>query len=208
MKLLVVIPLCAALLVPSQLARFTGETQAGRWSRAEIKALRAREIDRIVDRIAANRARYEAVARETGVPWHVIAALHNMEASGSFAKHLHEGSSLSGRTRWEPKGRPVNGRPPFKWEDSAQDALRFDRLDEVAWRKLEAALWACERYNGTGYAKYHPQTPTPYLWSGTTLYSRGKYVADGKWDPMAVSGQIGVAAIWKRMIQRNLIPEP
>ena len=54
-------------------------------------------------------------------------------------------------------------------------------------------------YNGTGYQRFHPDTPTPYLWSWTTLYTRGKYVADGRWDPWAVSQQCGAAAILRQL---------
>jgi len=170
-----------------------------------VPAHRIRAVDAIVDRIQAGRSRYEAVERATGVPWHVTAALHNMEASGSFAKHLHEGSPLTARTRWVPKGRPKEGNPPFRWETSAIDALRYDHMVAIQWNEIARALQACEAYNGTGYQRFHKDVPTPYLWSHTNLYSRGKYVADGKWSSTAVSGQTGVAAIWKRMQARKLL---
>lgn len=171
--------------------------QTRRWEAARVRPERVAEAKRIASRIEANKARYEAVARQSGVPWHVIAGLHNMEASGSFSKHLHEGSPLSGRTRWVPKGRPRSGTPPFTWEVSAADALAYDQMHLVDWRSLEATLAACERYNGTGYLRYHPETPTPYLWAGTTIERPGKYVSDGKWSPTARSNQTGIAAIWK-----------
>lgn len=179
--------------------------QEKRWDGAQLRPERVYEVNRIVDRIEANHARYQAVDAATDTPTYVIAALHNMEAGGSFQKHLHEGSPLAGRTRWVPKGRPVNGKPPFKWEDSAIDALRYDRMQLVAWAYLDATLYACERYNGVGYLKYHPTVPTPYLWAGTSMYVRGKYVSDGHWSSTAVSQQIGCAAIWKTMEQRGLI---
>lgn len=182
--------------------------QEERWERAMIRPEKAREVSRIVERIAASRSRYDEVERKTGVPHHVIASLHNMEASGSFRLHLHEGSPLTGRTKYVPKGRPVWGKPPFRWEDSAVDALFYDHMEKVEWSSLGKSLYACEAYNGTGYLRFHPDVPTPYLWSGTTVYIRGKYVADGKWDRYAVSRQVGVAAIWKRMIQRKIIKSP
>ncbi len=182
--------------------------QESRWRRASVPPHRIRTVDAIAARILANRPRYEAVARQTGVPWHVIAGLHNMEAGGSFAKHLHEGSPLTGRTRYIPKGRPRHGKPPFTWEASAIDALRYDRMDAVRWSALDATLHACERYNGTGYLRHHPQVPTPYLWSHTTLYTRGKYVADGKWSSTAVSAQTGIAAIWKRLEAKRQLTLP
>jgi lysozyme family protein len=170
-----------------------------------VRPEKVRGVDAIVDRIVSNRSRYEAVERATGVPWHVTAALHNMECGGSFLRHLHEGSPLTGRTRYVPKGRPKDGVPPFAWEVSAVDALRYDRMVAVQWNSIARALQACEAYNGTGYQRFHPEVPTPYLWSGTNLYVRGKYVADGKWSSTAVSAQVGVAAIWKRMEGRKIL---
>ena len=41
--------------------------------------------------------------------------------------------------------------------------------------------------------------PSPYLWSGTNVYTRGKFVRDGVYDPNAVSAQIGAVALLKRM---------
>lgn len=149
----------------------------------------------ILQRIVAGRPRYEAVSRATGVPWAVVAALHEMEAGGSFRCHLHNGDPLTARTVQVPKGRPVAGRPPFAWVDSAVDALRYDGLDTVNWRDLEAALDALERYNGLGYRRR--RVPSPYLWSGSQHYVKGKFVRDGKFDPEAVSRQVGAAVILK-----------
>ena len=46
---------------------------------------------------------------------------------------------------------------------------------------------------------------SPYVWSFTTLYSRGKYVADGKFSASAVSQQCGAAATMKAMEALKLI---
>ena len=170
---------------------------AQRWASASIPKHRLHEVQVITSRIKANRARYEAVSKQCGVPWHIIASLHNMEASGNFTKHLHEGSSLKWRTKWIPKGRPTTGSPPFTWEYSANDAMVYDRMDQKNWKQTGPALSACEGYNGWGYAAFHSSTPSPYLWAGTTVERAGKYVADGKWSSTARSGQIGVAALWK-----------
>lgn len=173
--------------------------QESRWKAAKVDPLHAFEARQIANRITANKPRYVKVAAVAHTPWQVIAALHNMESGGSFRHHLHEGSPLSGRTRYVPKGRPVAGKPPFTWEVSAIDALLYDHLDAVQWSSLDATLYACERYNGTGYLRFHPETPTPYLWAGTSVERPGKYVADGKWSSTARSSQIGIAAIWKTL---------
>ncbi|MGB2185108.1 MAG: hypothetical protein ACPH5P_00365 [Akkermansiaceae bacterium] len=163
------------------------------------------KVDKVVRRILLHRKRYTAVDADTGVPWYVIAGIHNMESSGSFRHHLHEGSSLNGRTRWVPKGRPVNGNPPFTWEESARDALAYDQMHEKRWAYLFDTLWAVECYNGTGYWRYHREVPTPYLYAKTSIERPGKYIADGKWSSTAVSKQVGVGAIWKRMEQKGLL---
>ena len=185
----------ATLICLSSLA--SAGLQTDRWKAAKVRPERVHEAQRIANRILASKARYDAAAAKSGVPWHVIAGLHNMESGGSFRHHLHEGSPLTGRTRWIPKGRPFTGSPPFTWEESAIDALRYDRMNLVDWCSLESTLYACERYNGTGYLRYHPETPTPYLWAGTTLERPGRYVSDGVWSPTARSKQTGIAAIWK-----------
>lgn len=172
------------------------QINAARWQSFEVQKHRMQELRTIVGRIERARPRYEDVSRSTGVPWTVIAGLHNMEASGSFMLHLHEGSSLRFRTRYVPIGRPLPpAQPPFSWEYSAKDALLYDKMHLKNWRDIGAALTAIEFYNGSGYARHHPETPSPYLWAATTIERPGKYVADGKWSPTARSAQIGVAAI-------------
>lgn len=179
--------------------------QETRWNTATVDARRQFEAAQVVTRIMAAKPRYDAVSKATGVPFHVVAGLHNMESGGSFRHHLHEGSPLSGRTRYVPKGRPPTGRPPFQWEESAKDALRYDKLDTVQWKSLDAMLYACERYNGTGYLRNHPAVPTPYLWAGTSIERPGKYIADGKWSPTARSSQLGIAAVWKFMESKGIL---
>lgn len=194
------------LILLLALSAASGQTlQERRWDAAKIEPRKERSITAIVERIMASKSRYTAVADKSNVPWYVLSGLHNMESSGSFRHHLHEGSPLSGRTRWIPKGRPFKGSPPFTWEESAADALDYDKMGLVNWSSLDATLYACERYNGLGYANYHPDIPTPYLWASTTIEKNGKYVADGKFSYTARSAQIGIAAIWKMMEHKGAL---
>jgi lysozyme family protein len=182
--------------------------QIVRWNKATVLPQKVHEVSVIVDRIEKNWARYTTVSLKTCVPAHVIAALHNMEASGDFTCHLHEGSPLRQRTRFVPKGRPKTGLPPFSWEYSAVDAMEYDSMGSKQWDKLGAMLTAAELYNGSGYLRYHPTVPTPYLWAGTTVERPGKYIADGRWSSTARSGQVGVAALWKELERRKKITIP
>ncbi|MEA5602139.1 hypothetical protein [Nostoc sp. UHCC 0252] len=176
------------------------------WNRCEIRPDKLSSTQNIVAKIIANRPRYEVIEQKINVPWYFVAVIHNMEASLNFTKHLHNGDSLKKRTVNEPSGRPLAG--PIKgqevgytWEESAIDALTMKEFNRVKDWSLSAQLWQLERYNGVGYRQYHPEVLTPYLWSGTNNYKKGKYVADGKWDANAVSAQIGVVALLKVLIK-------
>lgn len=186
--------------------------QVRRWNNAKVQPYRQHEVKVIADRIVRYKARYQAVSDKTGVPWAAIAGCHNMESGGSFSCHLHEGSPLTARTRFVPKGRPTAGKPPFTWEVSAVDAMEYDRMGEKNWRYLGPALTALEGYNGFGMLLYHPTVATPYLWAGMTgtdgVGKPGKYCSDGRFSPTAVSSQIGIAAIWKELERRGVITIP
>ena len=171
------------------------------------------KVDAAVATIRAARPRYEMVADRTSVPWTVIAVIHMLEASGRFTKHLHNGDPLTARTVQVPKGRPAFGAPPFSWEASATDALMMKRLHRQADWSLPRTLHTLEGYNGWGYRKHHPEVLTPYLWGMSTHYRAGKYVADGKWSPTAVSGQCGCAVLLRRLAELGDVafddqPEP
>jgi lysozyme family protein len=169
-----------------------------------VRAERARDVDRLIDRMVANRARYERVTNRTGVPWCFVAVIHNMESSQNFGCHLHNGDPLTARTVQVPAGRPRQGQPPFTWEDSAADALALKRLGADTDWSLAGILYQLESYNGWGYRRFHPDVPTPYLWSFSNHYISGKYVADGRWSDTAVSKQCGAAVLLRRMAERGL----
>lgn len=143
-----------------------------------------------------SRSRYEVVARRTGVPWHFIAAVHGLEASFNFRAHFHNGDfPLQQRTRQVPAGRPRVWLPPSDWESSAVDALRLmGYVGESDW-SLPRMLYRIEGFNGFGYRRM--ARTTPYLWSYSNHYERGKYVADGHFDPRVRSQQCGAAVMFK-----------
>lgn len=176
-----------------------------RWNAARFT--RSAQINTQAAKIEANRSRYEAVATKTGVPWDVIGVIHYRESSGSFAGVLHNGQKIIGtgkKTTIVPKGRG-----PFStWEDAAVDALM--NCHPYAGKNkdwsISGTLDILERYNGLGYRK--KGLPSPYLWAGTDQYTKGKYVADGKYDPNHVDKQLGVAAILTKLRERKTQPAP
>ncbi len=165
----------------------------------EAKATHFSEIDKLVEKIVSNRSRYEAVAQDTNVPWYFIAVIHNMESSQNFSKHLHNGDSLTARTRHVPKNRPRSGQPPFTWEESAADALKLRKLHNIDGWSISRILYELEGYNGWGYRIYHAHVLSPYLWSYSNHYSSGKYIADGTWSDTAKSKQCGTVLLIKRL---------
>ena len=168
---------------------------------AELDPNRRPKILEAARHIVRHRARYEAVAARAGVPWVVIGILHHMEAGGDFSCHLHNGDPLTHRTRQRPAGRPPAPLvPPFTWQDSALDALRYDglTLHQEPWTPSSVAFFA-EKFNGFGpRARGHRSA---YLWSWTSHEQPGKYVADGIWDPDARSEQPGAMALLHALIE-------
>lgn len=162
-----------------------------------VKPVKLAEVKWVVGKILPNKERYEAIQVATGVPWWFVAITHFMEGGGKFNTHLHNGDPLTGRTTHVPAGRPKTGHPPFTWEESAIDAMKFMGYDKVSDWSVNNSLHLFEKYNGMGYSRRG--VPSPYLWSYTQYYSKGKYAADGKYDPLLISKQPGAAAIMKQL---------
>lgn len=184
----------------------------GKWANA---------ADRAAQCIIDAKRQLEVIEAKTGVPWQILGMLQMMEAGIfkdpqdgkwklNFSRHLHNGDPLTGRTVKVPKGRPPVGSPPFTWEESALDAVKYDGLDKVDWTEAptEQLLYDGEEYNGWGYFWYHKNCNTPYLWSGTDQYAKGKYDVDGHFDPELVSQQIGIVPVVKALDARGVWLKP
>lgn len=156
------------------------------------------QLDLLVARMLKNKEKYQEVQQITSVPWYVIGAIHYRESSLNFTRHLHNGDKLTARTIHVPAGRPVKGEPPFTWVESAIDAIKLKSWDKVTDWSIENTLSLIEAYNGLGYKKRG--LPSPYLWAWSNNYSKGKYVADGKFDPNFVDQQCGAAILLKSLM--------
>lgn len=167
-------------------------TNADRWKVARFTKSTA--INAQAAKIEAHRERYMAVSKATGVPWDVIGVIHYREASGDFAGVLHNGEKIIGTGKLTVK--VPKGRGPFStWEEAAIDALIVCppyAAKNTDW-SIGGTLDLLEKYNGLGYR--NKGLPSPYLWAGTDQYEKGKYVADGKYDPNHVDTQLGAAAL-------------
>jgi lysozyme family protein len=163
----------------------------------------AKTIQWYCEHVVKSRAVYDSVGTPLGIPWYFVGVIHGMECGFNFGTHLHNGDPLSARTTHVPKGRPPEGSPPFAWTDSATDALTFEHFAGQADWTLPMVLYRLEAYNGFGYRNRGLRTP--YLWSFSNLYVSGKYVADGVFDPTAVSSQCGAAVILRALVAGNVL---
>jgi lysozyme family protein len=163
----------------------------------KIRPSAAVEAKIIANRITRNIDRYRSIEKSTGIPYWFIGGLHIMESGGNFTTHLANGDSIDRPTTNEPKGIPSG-----TWEECAIAAIAQKRKftwSGVDWADPNQCLWAAEIWNGWGYRLYHPEYLSPYLWAGTDKYIAGKYISDGRWDPNAVSRQIGLVVIWSAL---------
>ena len=150
----------------------------------------ARDVQGLGEHAISNKARYQGVERDTGVPWMMIAAIHRRESDCDFDTYLGNGEPLNEVTELVPAGRG-----PFdSWEEGAIDALdlrRADRGHRLAAGENAVSPREVQRHSATTTKG----SPSPYLWAGTTIQEPGKYVADGKFGtPMPwTSSQDAVA---------------
>jgi lysozyme family protein len=157
------------------------------------------EAQGVAARLLAHKSRYDAVSVKTGVPWYLIAALHERESSGDFRTYLGNGELLDRVTHLVPANRG-----PFKdFEEGAVDALVHEGFDKVTDWSLGSILVHAEIYNGPGY--FNRGVPSPYVWAGSDKYVRGKYASDGVYSSGLVDTQLGVAVIIKALAA--LVPD-
>lgn len=175
------------------------------WRSMEVSPDWKKKADAVARRIIAAQNRYATVVAGTSVPWWFVAVVHAMECSLNFTEHLHNGDPLTARTVHEPSGRPPSGSPPFSWEESATDAIAYEGLTKIASWPMSTVLYRWHCYNGVKNEYTRRGIPTPYLWSGSQHYQKGKYIADHVFDPEKVSGQVGAAVILRSLIDLGAV---
>lgn len=188
---------------------------AARWAKAKIT--RGLEFTAVAKRLVAPAAKaiYQRIEARTGVPWFIVAVIHEREASQNFKSNIAQGDPWNAVSRHVPAGRG-----PFKsFEDAAYDALVNCAPHAGKWKDWSAggALTILEQYNGLGSAmgptgwagkpytearkQKFPPLPSAYIWSGTDQYNGGKYVADHVFDRNVVDSQLGCAGLLLAMAQ-------
>jgi lysozyme family protein len=171
------------------------------------------EANVVAKQIITNKSKYDPIAAATNIPWWVIGIIHYRESTFDFKKHLHNGDPLTDRTKNKPPNRP-NFNPkrgtekpsasnPYSFTESAIDALsNKPAIMKADYTSIPSTLSALEAYNGLGYAQLGAKSP--YIWSGTELYSRGKYKKDEVIDYNLIDKQMGAAAIIKGLQAQNV----
>jgi lysozyme family protein len=172
-------------------------TEAHRWVLMHIKPEHLAEVLEVARRLVAPaaKARYQALSTRTGVPWWVIAVIHEREADQDWSRSLAQGD------KWDrPSVHVPANRPAFpSWDAAGYDALVNCAPYAARWKdwSIGGTLVLFGEYNGLGYAMRG--VPTPYDWADTDQYVSGKFTSDRHYDPRAVDHQIGCAALLKCM---------
>jgi lysozyme family protein len=166
-----------------------------RWANA--KLMRGPEFAPVAKRLVAAKQSYLTVSARTGIPYPFIAVTHQRESGQDWSRSLAQGDPWNHVSTHVPAGRgPFNS-----WEEAAYDALV--NCGPYAARNKDwsigGTLAKLEQYNGLGYLSRG--LPSPYIWSGTDQYNKGKYVADGVFDPGTVDKQLGCAGLIMAMMQ-------
>ncbi len=158
-----------------------------RWSVAKP----TRNFISIAKSLVTAKSHYVDVQNATGVPWFIIAVIHERESSQNWSRSLAQGDPWNQVSIHVPKGRG----PFTSWENAAIDALvncSPHAANNHDW-SVGGSLTLLEEYNGLGYASRG--IPSPYVWSGTDQYVRGKYIRDGVFSSSTVDSQLGCAGL-------------
>lgn len=174
----------------------------------KMRVLKINEANSQARQIVGAKARYKIVEARTGVPWFVVGCLHMRESNGSFYTWLHNGDPMKRggvpvRTVHVPAGRPPN--PDVSWEEGAYDALIvIEHFDTITNWGPEHVAYAAEKFNGWGYRNPSRNIPSPYLWGGTSVQQRGKFVRDGVYDANVMDPQLGAMAVLRQVMSLDV----
>src|SRR5687768_16542984 len=93
---------------------------SNRWDRAKVKAGSKSSFASVAKKLVAAKDRYQAIEDATGVPWFVIAVIHQRESSQRWDRSVAQGDPWDKKSTHVPKGRG----PFASFEEAAVDALK------------------------------------------------------------------------------------
>jgi len=137
------------------------------------------------------------VTAKTGVPRLWGLASFERESGSDYSRSPAQGD------RWDRVSDHVpRGLGPYaNWGAACIAAYAIDKLDEVGAPNW---TWTCSCYEGELFNGFGPRAHgrhTGYLWSWTNIYTGGKYVADGKWDPETHDQQCGMIPMMAELLR-------
>ena len=198
-----------------KLAEGTVEWYRAAYAKCEVDKGYEKPVANDVALVLHGKEQYLISQNDTGILWWIIGGIHFKEASCDFHAILHNGQrGIIGPDAMRDNRKSTivpKGVGPFPdWRSATVDAVKGPR-----WAKIRAGsgdigeiLYACERYNGTGYISGAGKAETsPYLWARSNINDDfGKYVSDGKFDPNATTQKTtGFALIVKELARMGEI---
>lgn len=149
---------------------------------------------------------YTAVKAVCGVPEYVTACIDYRESDFDHRSYLANGDPLfnsDGKplpTRHVPKGLG----PVKSWVEGAVLSLEDSGITKLLnLSSIADILYQLEAYNGLGYQKHAHMSP--YLWSGTNLYTSGKYISDGIYQESFVDKQLGCVPLLRTLQFKGIL---
>lgn len=176
-----------------------------RWNAMHVKPNALSSANGFARRALANKPLYQRIAdrihRENNkhfIPWWAIALIHERECVGGTTNYK---CSIGQGSPWNVKSKikPYSG-PFASFEDAAVDSLVVQAPNAALNDNWSGGgtLTLLERYNGLGYARMG--RPSPYVWSKTDQYVKGKYISDGHYCANKVDDQLGVAVLLQALM--------
>lgn len=164
-----------------------------------VRITRENEAATAARKVIRNSGRYKEAGLATGVPWPLIGVLDLRESDCDPLAALGQGDPWNQVSTHVPRGKG-----PFKsWVAAAVFYLHYDGVEDPStppWDMVDVCFEG-EKWNGWGYR--NKGIFTPYLWAGTNQYTRGKYVADGVYDPGEVDKQLGIIPVLLQMFETD-----
>jgi lysozyme family protein len=176
-----------------------GPEYASLLGQMKIRPERQREFENVGDKLVGfvQADRYQPVTDTLGIPQIFIAPSFEREASSNFNLSPAQGDPWREVSRHVPRGLG----PYVSWLAAALASYRLNHLDRVGAANWLWALLAYyfELFNGFGYRRHGIHSP--YLFGGTNLYTRGKFILDGVFDATHEDEQLGCLAMALVMTQ-------
>jgi lysozyme family protein len=159
-------------------------------------AERAAAVVKLADK---HRDEWAEVTAKTGVPrlWGI--ASFERESSSNYSCSPAQGDPWDRVSVHVPRGLG----PYANWGDSCVAAYGIDKLNDV---RASNWTWTRSCYEGELYNGFGPRAHgrhTGYLWSWTNIYTGGKYVEDGKWDPDVHDRQCGMVPMMAALLHHD-----